>query len=596
MSSDVPLFTVYMATKVLPILLLVASQVHGFRYPEVNSAPQQQQVKAFQGPGPSEKFPYQEQLSEDYMLYWDFNTTHITFEVIVRTNGWVGFGISPNGAMKSSDIVIGWVKDGQAYFADRHAEGHFLPSKDTSQDWTLVKAQEVGQYTILKVGRQLETCDAEGDLPILPGTTRVIFAYSRSDPTTDDAISYHGTTRGTKSVLLLDPPASDQQDSALPSDVKVLELKSGNVSVPSSDTTYWCTFWKLPDLGGKHHMIRYEPIIQPGSENLLHHLVLHYCTGTAGDSDYFPSSFNCYQNVPSAARNCRSSALLGWAVGGKTFNYPKDVGYPFGGARDPTYFMLETHYDNPYRRSDLVDDSGLRLYLTEELRPNEAGSIMVGVRVNSYHIIPPYQKSFLNQGFCGEDCLAEALDNQEIHVFANLLHSHLIGSKMRLRHFRDDAELPPIQEDNNYDFDYQETRPLSPHRTIKKGDSILMECEYDSTGRTGVTYGGLSTREEMCLSFVMYYPRIDLTVCESSIDYEIPPRFKGRSVFDIVENAKWSKPYCRAHQLFQRAVLDSPQTQVCYGDGSGYKSNFKRVSKPRVTGAYKREDTCSTSD
>ena len=66
-----------------------------------------------------------------------------------------------------------------------------------------------------------------------------------------------------------------------------------------------------------HPLSQYEPIIQPGSENLLHHLVLHYCTGTAGDSDYFPSSFNCYQNVPSAARNCRSSALLGWAVGGK---------------------------------------------------------------------------------------------------------------------------------------------------------------------------------------------------------------------------------------------------------------------------------------
>ena len=39
------------------------------------------------GPGPSEKFPYQEQLSEDVMLYWDFNTTYITFEVIVKTNG-----------------------------------------------------------------------------------------------------------------------------------------------------------------------------------------------------------------------------------------------------------------------------------------------------------------------------------------------------------------------------------------------------------------------------------------------------------------------------------------------------------------------------
>ena len=53
-----------------------------------------------------------------YILYWDFDTTEqtITFAVKAKTNGWVGFGVSPNGGMINSDVVIGWVNDeGQAF-------------------------------------------------------------------------------------------------------------------------------------------------------------------------------------------------------------------------------------------------------------------------------------------------------------------------------------------------------------------------------------------------------------------------------------------------------------------------------------------------
>ena len=53
-----------------------------------------------------------------YTLYWNFDTAEqtITFAVKARTNGWVGFGISPNGGMVNSDVVIGWVNnEGQAF-------------------------------------------------------------------------------------------------------------------------------------------------------------------------------------------------------------------------------------------------------------------------------------------------------------------------------------------------------------------------------------------------------------------------------------------------------------------------------------------------
>ena len=59
-----------------------------------------------------------DQGGDTYVLHWNFNTAErtIAFAVNVSTTGWIGFGISPNGGMVNSDVVIGWVSNGRAYF------------------------------------------------------------------------------------------------------------------------------------------------------------------------------------------------------------------------------------------------------------------------------------------------------------------------------------------------------------------------------------------------------------------------------------------------------------------------------------------------
>ena len=54
-----------------------------------------------------------------YRLNWIFDNTQdtITFNVIVKNTGWFGLGLSPNGGMSNSDVVIGWIAaDGTVYF------------------------------------------------------------------------------------------------------------------------------------------------------------------------------------------------------------------------------------------------------------------------------------------------------------------------------------------------------------------------------------------------------------------------------------------------------------------------------------------------
>lgn len=43
----------------------------------------------------------------------------------VQTTGWIGFGISPNGQMRNSDVVIGWIDDSssKSYF---HVRNNYL--------------------------------------------------------------------------------------------------------------------------------------------------------------------------------------------------------------------------------------------------------------------------------------------------------------------------------------------------------------------------------------------------------------------------------------------------------------------------------------
>ena len=59
-------------------------------------------------------------------------------------------------------------------------------------------------------------------------------------------------------------------------------------------------------------------------------------------------------------------------------------------------------------------------------------------------------------------------NTSEIKVFADILHTHLAGIGLRLRHFRDGIELQYVDSDMNYDFNYQESRHRNPEVILKK--------------------------------------------------------------------------------------------------------------------------------
>jgi DOMON domain len=114
-----------------------------------------------------EQWAHSAWLDDRYLVRWTPGADDITFEVSVATLGYVGFGLSHDGLMQGSDVVIGWVQNSRTIFQDRHvSRGHVEPIVDASQDWELLKGSENDTHTVLKFRRAYDTCDRDQDIRI----------------------------------------------------------------------------------------------------------------------------------------------------------------------------------------------------------------------------------------------------------------------------------------------------------------------------------------------------------------------------------------------------------------------------------------------
>ena len=224
--------------------------------------------------------------------------------------------------------------------------------------------------------------------------------------------------------------------------------------------------------------------------------------------------------MPEEFYYCIPSYLFVWAVGSEGEVLPENVGIPIGGPGSTPYYLLEMHYDNPNLTPNIIDSSGLTLYVTEELREEEAAMLMVGGVVSLSHFIPPGQENFIYSTRCLADCTEKVIPPEGIKMIASMLHTHLAGSGVVIRHLRDGVELKPLVEDRNYDFDFQIYRKLDEELTILPGDQFITECIYDSSDRNTPIYGGFPTSSEMCLGFIRYYPKLPFLECCTAPTYE----------------------------------------------------------------------------
>ncbi|XP_043935135.1 putative DBH-like monooxygenase protein 2 [Protopterus annectens] len=473
----------------------------------------------------------------DVLLSWDLNssTDEITIELVVNTTGWIGFGLSKNGAMNGADIVIGGVKNNSTYFSDAHGIGQMQPEVDKIQNYNLLSLTEDNNSTCMRVRRKLQTCDSN-DVDITADTIKVIYAFG-----SNDVVSYHGNRRGAKSVIFL-----QNQIQSLSSDNETLffDLKIQNFSVFPRETVYGCLFVDLLNVTQKHHIYKIEPIIQPGNEDVVHHLVLYGCSNASvtrkpqGDCTYSEyTSLIC------------AHVITAWAYGGEAFRFPENTGISIGTNRDFKVAVLEVHYNNPHLKSGIKDSSGIRFYYTPELRKYDVGVLAVGPTVYPTFFIPPKMKSFKMYGICKTEKFVELNQNNvgDMIIFASLPHTHLTGRAVKCALYRNGSQIGFLSRDDNYDFSFQATRFFTPYVTLKMGDQIVTECTYNTMDRKNVTFSGMGTMDEMCTGFFYYYPKNSVSSCNSFYDSDYIARAVGyngtglQSVYPWANSVEWDE-------------------------------------------------------
>ncbi|XP_072280436.1 putative DBH-like monooxygenase protein 2 isoform X1 [Pyxicephalus adspersus] len=449
--------------------------------------------------------------NENVLLFkwgYDREMQEISIEIQVPAVNWLALGFSPDGKLETSDLAIGgWDKDDKLFFYDGHIEGVWPPVPDKSQDYELLELSRNKTHTVLRIWRKWFTCDSN-DLDIENDTVRVIIIFGE-----DYKFTLLEENIYRKSFFFLEILNDDIE----PEIVIPYEFRLHNFPIPVHDTTYACTFIPMPNVSTKHHIIRYEPINDPNGIGIVHHILIYGC----GNNLKFSSEIgDCYGNDPRYAK-CMNS-MFGWAIGGEVFDFPPDMGVPIGTEEDPKYIRIEIHYSNFENKPGILDSSGIRIYYTPQLREHDGGILMTGIFTFPAHFVPPGAERFRSYGHCNTHLIPKILGHpvEDFHVNTYLLHGHLTVRSIRVMHYRNGTLIGSLGEDKNYDFNFQQVRGLPGIVTVKMGDQILVECSSSTQDRDGVTFGGPSTLNEMCVAFLFYYPVVPIAACWSLVDLQ----------------------------------------------------------------------------
>jgi hypothetical protein len=285
--------------------------------------------------------------------------------------------------------------------------------------------------------------------------------------------------------------------SALRTDPNVKEFLFLNedMAIKSSKTTYSDVFFDVADeFDDDIQVVGFEHVLDPNHANLVHHFVL-----TAHkDSD---------DNV--------GTTIWPWASGVQPFAFPSNTGFLMGKSALFTGLNMNTHFDNPEGLSGLKDNSGIRIFYVEKehFREHEVGIIQIGdpsvlmSQVESKLPVGASKFSISCPGTCTETFL-----NNSITLISAQLHMHAVGDAIKVEHTRAGEVLNTFKTEY-YDYAFQDIVPASEAAgvVVQPGDGFDIECVYKTNEQI---YFGPESHNEMCISFIMYYPKLsDINEC-----------------------------------------------------------------------------------
>lgn len=298
--------------------------------------------------------------------------------------------------------------------------------------------------------------------------------------------------------------------------------------IPPVPTSYSCRAFAFPN-DIELHAVEFIPLIDNAA--VTHHLLLlavdyDYTKTYAGYNLDSRGVFDC-ANLP-----VTQGPLFVWAVGSQNLVLPSNVGTRVGSVTGSTsgsykYAILQVHYSNPSGTRGIYDSSGVLIRVTNKTRTYDSGLLMIGAPVDNSVVIPPNKTAY---GIQSHLVIPNTLATPR-NIFAVMYHAHTLGKRVWTDLIKGGNQLitgaNDLGRDDPFDFGMQRYLPLNA--SIVARDVLRTRCVFENTVARGImggnteaslghpVYGGEGTTQEMCMSFLFYYPRIPVAALPTSV-------------------------------------------------------------------------------
>jgi hypothetical protein len=267
------------------------------------------------------------------------------------------------------------------------------------------------------------------------------------------------------------------------------EVRMPDFSPPSFYPTYYSCYAQTLQVPADVHIVGFEPKV---TDPHVHHYVVQILDTPTTDDP-----------MDLCAEEPWDDMIWGWAPGGENLYLPPEAGFR-AGVNGTVTVRFQVHYDNPLNQS-FTDSGGFDVLYTDQLRPNDAGIATFGDIGSIY--VPANEPAHEHVASCSGNFTATNFGGP-LNVIATWLHAHDIGSVLW-------GEVLPVgggqpyelgREDPYY-FDNQTFKLAAPNTVLMPGDEVRTHCVYDNSGNPNPVEGGAQTEDEMCINFVLYYPK-----------------------------------------------------------------------------------------
>ena len=463
-------------------------------------------------------FPHCAVLQNDtYVLHWNSNDTHITFGIAAKTTGtetaYVALGLSTESmGMKNMDVaMISYDASDGFKIDDQFSTDYAPPVSDKDQNKTLLSAMwsPGGMLFIGSFVMPINSSDKDHDVTLDPTRwTYVMWAILQDG-------GYHGSLRGSTRLplLLQHPQDADEEAVPVPTDAFHYTIQLPPMPFPTTRTTYMCIIKKAP-ADTKYHV--YGARLIGEGRGVVHHNDLYLLNGDHPPPYPVDVPYDCTKDVAG------NYGMLMYESTHQVFTSPPSKTYQTVDAALPVgkgfaeYMMLEVHFENIDGTTGYHDAIGYNLTLSPTLRKHDVGVMVLGagttnpnVNITSALAIPPGLEKFDYFDYCPRRCTRRLLPDK-VNILFLRLHMHVLGQSMEVSVLRggNSSRRETIASLRHYDFTNQQGMGFwPPGLPLTAGDSLVTRCTYDSSSKNTTTKWGLSgTVDEMCFSFVYYYP------------------------------------------------------------------------------------------